>query len=246
MRLCRFTPAGLAQFENELAAIASGQAASLSAGLVTSTAFTEEVRGGADVSLEGLGTTRLQAAGYLDGLFSAAGLTDPEEDAALWAWLSVFAFDAVCPRDSKGRRKPGARACYIPSVTDDRHLHRHRLLGPYLIFRAHRDDPYRAMCLLVQPLSRPGQLVDRLAGRHRIVACPAAIEVASRYFRKSDGSIRRDAAGKVDRLSDVLMQLDRTYDIYGMTADALLRMLPDEFVSMKPAGPATRPAISKA
>jgi hypothetical protein len=44
-----------------------------------------------------------------------------------------------------------------------------------------------------------------------------------------NGAIRHGAAASVDRLSDVLMQLDRTYDIYGMTPEALLKLLPSEF-----------------
>ncbi|MBL8115172.1 MAG: hypothetical protein JNK60_19980 [Acidobacteria bacterium] len=228
MKLRRFKPAGLARFEDELSAITAGTQPGLSQDLVTSPELSEDVPGGVEVTLEGIGTTRLQAAGYLHGLFESAGLLDEDEDedGPLWAWLSAFAFDAVCHRNAKGKRVPGAKTCYIPALHDARRTYRHRLLGPYLIFHAHRDDSYRAICLLTQPLSRPGWLVERFAARTRLVACPAAVGVASVLFTTSDGKIRRDASAAVDRLSDFLMQLDRTHDIYGMSVDGLTAMLP--------------------
>lgn len=226
MKLRRFKPAGLARFEDDLTAITAGTQPGLSQDLVTSPELSEEVGGAVEVTLEGIGTTRLQAAGYLHGLFESAGFVDEDENAALWSWLSAFAFDVVCHADRKGRRVPGAKTCYIPALSDARRTYRHRLLGPYLIFHAHRDDSYRAICLLTQPLSRPGWLVERFAARTRLVACPAAVGVASVLFTTSDGKIRRDASTAVDRLSDFLMQLDRTHDIYGMTVDGLTAMLP--------------------
>jgi hypothetical protein len=55
------------------------------------------------------------------------------------------------------------------------------------------------------------------------------VGVATLLYCDSRNAIKPGAAASVDRLSDVLMQLDRTYDIYGMTADALLPLLPREF-----------------
>lgn len=229
MRLRRFTPAGLARFRALLAAGADDDPAPVLEELVPGPPFSEEIEGGAEVHARALDGTRLQAAGYLDERLEASGLSEPEQDAALWAWLSAFFFDSVCPKDRRGRRAPGSPHRHVPQLADSRRTYRHRLLGPYLVFRAHRDDPYRALCLLAQPLTRPGQLVERLGSRPRLVACPAAIGAATLLFCDSSGAIRRDAAAAADRFADVLMQLDRTYDLYGMTADALLGLLPREF-----------------
>ena len=238
LRLRRFNPAGLARFEEFLAAAAAGAAAAVPSDLVSSPGLSDEPPWAEDVDPARLGTTRLQAATYLDSLLSKAR-GEPERDAALWAWLSALCFDLVCPRDRQGRYRPGAKPRYVP-VGDSRRTYRHRLLGPYLIFRAHRDDPSRALCLLSQPLLRPGQLVERFASRPRLVACPAAVGVATRLYCQRGGSIRQGAAANVERLSDVLMQLDRTYDIYGMTPDALLRLLPREFDTLRPDATAPR------
>lgn len=228
MRLRRFTRAGLARFERFLEE-AADRKESKAAELLLASDSSEEVGARVDVEAGALDGTRLNAAGYLDRQFAAGGLLEPEGDAGLWAWLTALYFDLVCPRDRGGALKPGSSARYLPVLDDSRRTYRHALLGPYLIFRAHRDDPYRALSLLCQPLSRPGRLVERLASRPRLVACPAAIGAATLLYCDRRGSIRRGAAASVERLSDVLMQLDRTYDLYGMTADALLKLLPREF-----------------
>lgn len=229
MRLRRFTAAGLARFRALLAEGSENGPAEVPEDLVSGPLFTEEVEGGVEVQASALDGTRLQAAGYLDGRLAASGISEPEQDPALWAWLSAFYFGSVCPKDRRGRRNPGSLARYLPQLADSRRTYRHRLLGPWLVFNAHRDDPYRALCLLAQPITRPGELVERFGSRPRLVACPAAIGAATLLFCDSSGTIRRSAASAADRFADVLMQLDRTYDLYGMTADSLLGLLPREF-----------------
>lgn len=229
MKLRRFTSAGLARFRELLAEGSGNGPAEVPEELVSGAHFTEEIEGGVEVGAGALDGTRLQAAGYLDGRLAASGIPEPEQDAALWAWLSASYFDSVCPKDRRGRRNPGSLARYVPQLADSRRTYRHRLLGPWLVFRAHRDDPYRTLCLLAQPLHRPGELVERFGSRPRLVACPAAIGAATLLFCDSSGAIRRGAASAADRFADVLMQLDRTYDLYGMTAESLLGLLPREF-----------------
>jgi hypothetical protein len=229
VRLHRFTLAGLRRFQEFLRAAAAGDVTAVPADLVTGPGLAAELPGGVDLDPRLVGPTRLTAARHLDAALSAAGLGEPERDAPLWAWLSAACFDAVCPRDRRGRYRPGAASSYIPLIGESRRIYRHRLLGPWLVYRAHRDDPARALCLLAQPLSRPGQLVERFASRPRLVACPAAVGVATLLYVGRQGAIRHGAAASVERLSDVLMQLDRTYDIYGMTTEALLKLLPREF-----------------
>jgi hypothetical protein len=229
MRLRRFTSSGLSRFEEFLSEARARRVTEFPHEILVQRGLAEDLGAAVDLEPSELDGTRLQAAGVLHERLLAAGLADPERDAALWAWLSALLFEVVCPRDRQRRFRPGRDACYVPVLGVARLTHRHRLLGPFLIFRAHRDDPYRALCLLSQPLRRPGRLVDCLTSRARLVACPAAVGVATRLYCDRSNAIRRGAAASVERLSDVLMQLDRTYDIYGMTVDALLALLPREF-----------------
>jgi hypothetical protein len=188
--------------------------------------------------------SRFEAAGYLDEKFAASGLKGVERDRGLWAWLSLFYFDQLCPADGHGRRKPGELARWVPEVTNYQRYYRHLLAGPYRIYRAHRDDPERALALLCNPLDRPGDIVEQLASRQEIVTNRAVIQSATRlYIDPSTRKPRRGAGGKgggsARRLADVLNQFDVTWDLYAMNPDGLIQLLPAEFNRFKPTAPAT-------
>ena len=179
---------------------------------------------------------RFEAAQYLHE--HLAPLREPdngwlERDPGLWAWLALFWFDQLCPPGRDGARSPGARARWIPSTDDPRRYYRHLLLGPYLIYRAYPADPERAMVLLCTRLHAPGEIVEQFVSRPQLVTCACAVDVATRLYHVRDGGFRRGAAGKdaggARRLADVLMQLDRTYDLYSLTTEGLLALLPREF-----------------
>ena len=55
---------------------------------------------------------RLEAARYLDGKLSGSGLSNIERDTGLWAWLTLFYFDELCPADVQSRRHPREYAPY--------------------------------------------------------------------------------------------------------------------------------------
>jgi hypothetical protein len=125
---------------------------------------------------------RFEAAEYLHNRFAPAGLTDIERDSGLWAWLSLFYFDAVCPPGKGGVRKPGALARHIPEPGNFQRYYRHLLAGPYRIYRAHRENPRRALALLCQPLNSSGDVVEQLASRQEVVTNPGILELATRLY----------------------------------------------------------------
>lgn len=178
--------------------------------------------------------SRFEAAEYLYKNLDTSGLKGIERDRGLWAWLSLFYFDQLCPADEGGRRKPGELARWLPDVTNYKRYYRHLLAGPYLIYRAHRDQPKRALALLCQPLHSPGDIVEQLASRQEIVTNKAIVECATKlYVDPKTGKPKTGAGGKgagsARRLADVLNQLDLTWDLYAMSADQLLKLLPPEF-----------------
>jgi len=189
----------------------------------------------ADVEVEPRGfANRFEAAEYLHTRFSAAGLTDVEQDRGLWAWLSLFYFDAVCPPGKGSMRNPGATARHIPEPGNFQRYYRHLLAGPYRVYRAHRDDPARALVVLCQPLDTPGDVVEQLASRQELITNRGIVGLATRlYVDATTRQIKRGAGGKsggsARRLSDVMEQFDLTWDLYAATGEELAAVMPKEF-----------------
>jgi hypothetical protein len=179
--------------------------------------------------------SRFNAAEYLDGIFSKAGLSDVDRDIGLWAWLTLFYFDEICPRGRGGERSPGERARYVPEAENFRRYYRHLLAGPYRIYKAHRQNPSRALVILCQQIDKPGDIVEQFASRQEIVTNGVVLEVATRLYvdsetkRQKRNAQSRVRPGTAFRLIDVLNQFDVTWDLYAMIANEMLGVLPEEF-----------------
>jgi hypothetical protein len=177
---------------------------------------------------------RFAFAAYIDDVLALAPIVPYQRDAGLWAWLSVFYFDSVCPPGPMGERKVGALARYVPHFESFRLYYRHLLAGPWFIFASHREVPERAMALLANPLHAPGELVEQLASRQDIVTCPGIVEAITHlYFDRKRGKLRTGSsskgAGSPRRLPTVLGQFDLTWDFFSMSGDEVLDLLPREF-----------------
>jgi hypothetical protein len=201
--------------------------------LLQDPALTELMPGDVEVPARSF-TNRLEAGRFLNELLDAAQVHSPERDQGLWTWLTLFYFDEVCPADGNGRRNPKDEARLVAQVGNFQRFYRHLLLGPYLIVRAHRDRPERAIAFLCKQLWEPGEIVEQLASRKELVTNHAVAEVATQlYYDPSTGSFKRGAGSSVKgaprRLAALLNQLDLTYYLYGMTAAELLALLPKEF-----------------
>jgi hypothetical protein len=233
MKLQRFNDEGINRFAQFLDSLSVDPSLALPTDLLTDVACAVPVPPGPEVDPKQF-TSRMDAARYLDGILTGVTGCDVERDAGLWAWLSLFYFDQICPPDGHGRRKVREQARYIPAVTNFQKYYRHLLAGPYRVFRAHRKNPDRALVLLCGPLHKPGDIVEQIVSRQEIITNPHAVELATTiYFDPKSGSFRRGAAGKgggsARRLADVLNQFDVTWDLYWMSAIGILGKLPKEF-----------------
>jgi hypothetical protein len=238
MRLHRFNDVGLRRIHEFLDALGADPALAVPTGLLMDPACVVAVAPAVDVEASNF-ENRMQAATYLDHLLSGVTSCDVSRDAGLWAWLTLFFFDEVCPADGHGRRKVGARARYVPEFTDFRKYYRHLLAGPYRIFRAHRDAPERALSMLRGPLDKPGEITEQIASRQELVTNPIAVEAVTKlYIQPESLRPRRGAAGRgpgsVRRLADVLNQFDLTWDLNSIQVTTLVDMLPHEFDRFQP------------
>lgn len=232
MRLRRFSEAGLRAFADYLDTLRTEPRAAVPTHLLEDDECSLPVPGG-EVQ-QRLFQSRLAFAQYADEILSKVSGCDVERDQGLWAWLSLFYFDQVCPHDGNGHRKVRERARYIPAVSDFRKYYRHLLAGPYRVYRAHRHAPENALVLLCGPLHKPGEIVEQLLARQEIVTNPNAVGLATKiYYDPSTGTFKRGAAskdrGSARRLADVLNQFDVTWDLYWMDPVRLAAKLPPEF-----------------
>ena len=132
--------------------------------IVSSTRLSEGI--GADIVVrQRTFRTRFDVGKYLDELFGEAEGLNLNKNKGLWSWLAAFYFEQLCPLGAR----PGENARWVPAVGDFRKYYRHLLAGPYHIYRAHRDDPLRALALLATPPHRPGDIVEQLASRQELV-----------------------------------------------------------------------------
>jgi hypothetical protein len=196
-------------------------------------ALTEEIPGEIDVPKRSF-ETRLEAGRFLNELLEPSGITLPERDRGLWSWLTMFYFDELCPPDGNGNRDPKGEERLIPLLDNYQRFYRHLLVGPFLIVRAHRDSPERAIAMLSNPVWQPGEIAGQLAASKEFVTNRGIVELATRlYYSAEKKSFKRGAGSKTRgaprRLADLLNQLDLTFYLYGLSANELLALLPREF-----------------
>jgi len=176
--------------------------------------------------------TRWEAAKYLYYLLK--NIENVDRDINLWAWLTAKYFDIVCPPDKHGERKLRERAAYIPEIFNYRRYYRHLLLGPYLIYKAHSDEPSRAMSFLCKPVNKITDVEGQLAASQEMITNKAVVQLATMlYYDPINKDTKPGAGGKGPgsprRLKTVLDQFDLTYDLYAMSTEELDKLLPQEF-----------------
>ena len=227
MKLRRFNETGIARFAEFLSSPSNSEEQLMQ--LLQDAELSEVVSVDIDVETVEF-TNRLVLGEYLFSLFENAPIVGLDNDRGIWSWLAAFFFEQLSP-------PIGERARWIPSG-DYRKYYRHLLAGPYKIYRAHRDNPQRALAILATNPSSPGDIAEQLASRQEIVTSKPLMEVATRLYIGPNDTPKRGAAGRgpgsARRLAQVLNQLDLTWDLYSLPPDKLLDMLPVEFDRFRP------------
>jgi hypothetical protein len=230
MNIRRLTDAGLERMEGFLRSLTTGHPELYSDQILTDAATSEALAVQIRVERRPF-PRRFDVAEYLHERLG--GLREPERDKRLWAWLALYWFEQLCPPDKHGKRKPGDLTRWIPRLDSSLRYYRHLLLGPYLVYKVHSEDPHRAMCILCQPIHTPGDVVEQIVARPQLVTSPAVVGAATDLYCDGNGVLRRGAGGKgagsARRLADVIMQFDLTYDLHTLDAGRLFSMLPREF-----------------
>ena len=150
---------------------------------------------------------------------------------SFWSWLGVFHFeDTVRIVDGAAQLSPLDEVFVIDPLDKQnlRGMHRHCLRTAWQLYEVHGED---AAFLLDQHPTARGDIADRILQSQRIFNSAGVVPLILRLYT-ADGRVRRGFQGRIGGLRHllrVLDQLERTYDVYGMTPEALIRVLPSEF-----------------
>lgn len=184
--------------------------------------------------------TRYELAHSLAQALSAFSIDQLYDDVGVWSWLSLHWIDVVMPA-TRGRRKPGEIARYVPSERWDRR-YRHLLRAPWqLVATAMADgvDPAIYEPFLANAPDRPGELYEQFFSRVDQAASPGVLEaVRALYFDEPTKRLKRGTSGKTAgsarRFGKVLNQLLLTYQVPTASKEGILRILPArEFSTIK-------------
>ena len=152
-------------------------------------------------------------------------------DAGLWSWLALFWFDHLSPLGADGKRRPREDYHYIPGDHGRGH-DRHLLSGPYHLHRMHGEH---ARILLHPAPHQHGQFIYDLGYRRDFLTNRGLIHAIDLLYwnkrtrRPKRGATTPSRPGNLRRLIAVFQQLELNYDLYGMSANEILALLPAEF-----------------
>jgi hypothetical protein len=242
----RLTAQGMEQFDAFLVSLRDDSSLDAPTELLTDSATSAPI----DVEVDAEPRechSRLEVAEHLNRILRIDS-TNLRTDAGFWTWMALCWFETLCPAQH-GRWQPGHENRWIADLEDPRKACLHVLAGPYQVYRAHRDDPPRALSLLSGPPQQPGPLVSLIASKPSLVTCKAVVGAATRlYYDSARGRNRSGLGGKGPgsprRFADILSQLDLTWDLHSLTTEELLELLPPEFdVFRRKPLPRQRPLI---
>ena len=234
MQLSRFNSQGLQEFDRELQKMRDGEVIAAPLKLLQDEDLVEIIDTSSNLEIN-VFETRKELAAYLNPILISASLTNDMADTGMWTWLSAGFIDTLCPATANGARKPRQNHRYIPS-NDYRNYYRHLIRGAVRIYRLFGDDPDEAAIVLCQHPSKPGDFVEQLASRQERITNPAIIATANQLYYDNNSSKPKTGmspnwpkSGTLRRYITLLDQLDLTYDLYSMTVDEILAVLPAEF-----------------
>lgn len=225
-----FNERGLAEFSGYLEQLREGKQEEFSKSLLYDNEYTD---------MAGLQRTyvplmvfksKLEAARILAPAIKNLDLGDKFFNRQLWAWLSAFYIDSVCPI-IKGVRKPGEIYRHIPAPELNwQKYYRHLLAFPSLIYDIHGE---KSKVLLHGSTHEGGDFIGQLGSRQEIAMNPGILEVVDILYwdeakqKPKVGALdTKNRPGRLRRFVNLINQFNQTYDLFSMNGKEILALLP--------------------
>lgn len=222
---------GIDEFRGYLARLRSGVISDPPRSLLDNSNCTLELSTDIEVRSQ-LFSSRIVLGKYLCETLTPLRPEDLDRNTGLWAWMSLFFFNQVCPVKNDGTRQPGQDYRHIPDFSY-RYRHRHLLYGPYQVYRRH--GAFSAL-LLSGSAGTESAIYHEVASRQDLIANRGVVEALldlymdrKRMAPKQGSQDPKAPPGSIRRFVRVLQQLDVNYDIYGISGKDICSLLPAEF-----------------
>lgn len=228
----KMTEEGIAAFYDYLKALKSGGTNHLPDELMLNERFARVI----DISVTvepGSFETSFDMANYLHPRIQSLSLPGKFYDVGLWAWLTAFYFDSICPADASGRRRVGEIARYIPPASRAfRDSNRHLMALAIRMFDIHGEK--RMKLFLYTHPSEMSSYMRVVAETQELAANSGLLDALNILYwdeeKQRPKRAARDMPGGLFRFMAVMNQFNRTYDLLAMSGKQIINLLPrDEF-----------------
>jgi hypothetical protein len=221
-----FTEAGVVRFREYLQQVKGNATTAAPAALLYDPVLSQVIDPDVQIKFAYFGTT-LEMVEYLHPAVLELPLRDKFYNTGLYAWLSAFYFDVVCPLE-KGSRKPGEEARHIPQRRTYM-AHRHLIAAPLRMYASHGLN-HSIILLYSRPNTMNGFL-RRVLENPEIAMNSGMLEAIHLLYwdekkQQPKPSSSHDKPGALQRFISVMNQFNLTYDLQGMNGQQIVKLLP--------------------
>lgn len=158
------------------------------------------------------------------------------DNIGLWAWLTFVLRDVVFPEDANGMRKLGEVHRWYPSPPGDyQKSQRHLVRMPVMLLDSLGESADHLLC---GPPNVHGDVREQLTAQQDMFHERFQSAAKILYFDNNTGKLKRGAGGKGDgsprNLRRIRRQLDVTWNLFDLSPEELITLLPAEFNRFKP------------
>lgn len=235
MKLSELTQEGIEKFTNFLDEIETIDFAKERDEILNDARYCISVSDVTCVAVEQFPETKYEAAQYLFNLLEGSEIENLDKNVGLWSFLYLHYLEKVSTyKKGSGiiKKEQLAKGLLHPNIYN--RYYKHKLAGPYYVYKAQHEDPSVLRAVLSGTLRTPGEVYEALASRQEFVTNQKVLQLACElYYDDKAKKLKKGAAtkskGAARRLGVFHLQFSRTWDLYGVTLEKLQMLLPKEF-----------------